>query len=1068
MAVNPDKNIVERSLVARLIGKIKRIALDISDDVSAEETRATAAEAAAKTVVTAGENCSVTKTTASDGHDVYTINADGKPQVQSDWNQADNSTVDYIKNKPDLGLKADKVQGATAGSLAALDASGNLTDSGKKAADFKTVQTAVTDPSADGSGLEFIDSITQNANGEIAPHKKTVQDGTTSHKGVVQLEDSFASTSTTTAATPNAVKSAYDLAATAVQGVKVNGTELSKDSDNKVDVTVPTASTATPLKDGTASAGSSTQWARGDHRHPTDDSREAVANKVQSIDDESTTEYPSSKAVADFVNSSVATNTATFLGNFKLPDLGLTYPATEVQIASALNSHAWPTGYPTNNDYVYVEIQNPQSTIDDKVQRYKYRDRLASWGYEYTLNNSSFTAEEKAAIDSGITSQDVTNLRSDHTTLASHAADTSNPHQVTAAQVGAEPAFAVLPVSKGGTGKDNEKAALNKLTSQMTHYDTQPTDNTLLVQKFETPTDSNGALYTRPYSYLWAYIKSKISSVLGLSESNGAKTYSGNAATATTASDYASGGGIADALAGKSSTSHTHSVKINGITKTIPATGGTAVDLGTYITSHQDISGKLDKTGNASDTTSTFTKAGGDTSLMTSGGKLSAIFTAISSFFASVVSALGDKVDKESGKGLSTNDFTTTLKNKLDGIAAGAEVNQNAFSYVKVGSTSISARYKKDTLELVAGTGIALTPDANNDKLTIAAPGEMFIGTYGSTPYNTWFTEYSAGKQLVCRVGPVLNGYTFYYLDMLGQQGTDPITFSRIVSNSSVTNGTQRISTVVCNTDNSYAIIGNDVSGTAGTYTDMIAGAARELYNTSGTKTVAASIDGFSVVDTNGSKSIVIKDGSVSASHGFTGNLVGNASTATGANVLIDNKDDTKTVAATLTVQTTQSSYLAIFVNNVIARLAVSNFRAAYAERDGSGNAIASYYLPKENIVLSASGAIQYNTRIGTTSGNQTLSGIGSSVSVTQNSKVMLDVTINNAGDTNAVLLMEVMAGSTSLSARIFFANVSQTVAIPYGVIYTGSSSATLTVRWSVQSGSFIGSFYTRWQVVKP
>lgn len=33
-------------------------------------------------------------------------------------------------------------------------------------------------------------------------------------------------------------------------------------------------------------------------------------------------------------------------------------------------------------------------------------------------------------------------------------------------------------------------------------------------------------------------------------------------------------------------------------------------------------------------------------------------------------------VAKESGKGLSTNDFTTTLKNKLDGIAAGAQVNK--------------------------------------------------------------------------------------------------------------------------------------------------------------------------------------------------------------------------------------------------------------------------------------------------------------------------------------------------------------------------------------------------------
>ncbi|KYD28183.1 hypothetical protein [Geobacillus stearothermophilus] len=60
-------------------------------------------------------------------------------------------------------------------------------------------------------------------------------------------------------------------------------------------------------------------------------------------------------------------------------------------------------------------------------------------------------------------------------------------------------------------------------------------------------------------------------------------------------------------------------------------------------------------------------------------------------------------------------------KAKLDGIAAGAEVNQNAFSNVKVGATTIAADSKTDTLELVAGSNITLTPDATNDKITIAA-----------------------------------------------------------------------------------------------------------------------------------------------------------------------------------------------------------------------------------------------------------------------------------------------------------------------------------------------------------
>lgn len=86
------------------------------------------------------------------------------------------------------------------------------------------------------------------------------------------------------------------------------------------------------------------------------------------------------------------------------------------------------------------------------------------------------------------------------------------------------------------------------------------------------------------------------------------------------------------------------------------------------------------------------------------------------------------KVDVVSGKGLSTNDYTTTEKNKLAGIASGAEVNQNAFSNVKVGSTTVAADSKTDTLELVAGTDISLTPDATNDKVTIAFSGTIPSG----------------------------------------------------------------------------------------------------------------------------------------------------------------------------------------------------------------------------------------------------------------------------------------------------------------------------------------------------
>ena len=64
-------------------------------------------------------------------------------------------------------------------------------------------------------------------------------------------------------------------------------------------------------------------------------------------------------------------------------------------------------------------------------------------------------------------------------------------------------------------------------------------------------------------------------------------------------------------------------------------------------------------------------------------------------------------------------------KKKLDGIASGAEVNQNAFANVKVGSTTIQSDAKQDTLELAAGTNISLVGDANNDKVTIGVTGKV-------------------------------------------------------------------------------------------------------------------------------------------------------------------------------------------------------------------------------------------------------------------------------------------------------------------------------------------------------
>ena len=96
--------------------------------------------------------------------------------------------------------------------------------------------------------------ITTDAYGRVTTVTNTlIQSATTSVSGIVQLTDSISSTSTTTAATPNSVKTAYDYAQSAFTKanqtaqlafttVSANGTSLAADANT--DTLTITAATA--------------------------------------------------------------------------------------------------------------------------------------------------------------------------------------------------------------------------------------------------------------------------------------------------------------------------------------------------------------------------------------------------------------------------------------------------------------------------------------------------------------------------------------------------------------------------------------------------------------------------------------------------------------------------------------------------------------------------------------------------------------------------------------------------------------------------------------------------------
>lgn len=114
----------------------------------------------------------------------------------------------------------------------------------------------------------------------------------------------------------------------------------------------------------------------------------------------------SSNQLADknFVNSSIATATATFRGSYRLfDDLGVTVTGDTYDKTTCISHLASTISSADNNDYCFVVVptENTTGAATQYIDRYKYNG--TAWSYEYTLNNSGFTAEQWAAINSGVT-----------------------------------------------------------------------------------------------------------------------------------------------------------------------------------------------------------------------------------------------------------------------------------------------------------------------------------------------------------------------------------------------------------------------------------------------------------------------------------------------------------------------------------------------------------------------------------------------------------------------------------------------------------------------------------------
>lgn len=131
---------------------------------------------------------------------------------------------------------------------------------------------------------------------------------------------------------------------------------------------------------------------------------------IKGIKDKIPTQASNSNQLADkaFVNSSISTATADFKGTYNLiNDLKLPIDASKVDIQNKLLTVVSAADI---NDYCFVQIPTSAETPDQVAIIQRYKHTADSWVYEYDLNNSGYTAEQWAAINSNMTAELTTKL----------------------------------------------------------------------------------------------------------------------------------------------------------------------------------------------------------------------------------------------------------------------------------------------------------------------------------------------------------------------------------------------------------------------------------------------------------------------------------------------------------------------------------------------------------------------------------------------------------------------------------------------------------------------------------
>ena len=285
-------------------------------------------------------------------------------QVQADYAQSDSAAVDYIKNKPDLSVYAQS------SSLATVATTGDYDDLTNRPT-IPAAQVQADYTQSDSTAVDYI------------KHKPDLS--------VYAQSANLATVATT--GSYNDLQDRPSIPAAQVQADYAQSDNTATDYiKNKPDLSVyaQSANLATVATSGAYSDLSGT---------PDLSLKEDVSNKKQTVDSSSTTDYPSSAAVANYVDQAVSSNSGRYIS-----DNGNPFSSVNDLPTSASVVH--------NNDYAIV--------LDNGIYtRYKasVTGSTVTWAVEYQINTSPLSQAQQDAVNSGITAALVTSY-------SNHVADT--------------------------------------------------------------------------------------------------------------------------------------------------------------------------------------------------------------------------------------------------------------------------------------------------------------------------------------------------------------------------------------------------------------------------------------------------------------------------------------------------------------------------------------------------------------------------------------------------------------------------------------------------------------------